>query len=468
MTEISKILKLDGKKKTKQARFSEDFSYIIDSDGESVDFDDPRVIYVIPEPRDPYGRLITMAVYETYNRNIRMSKETDADILQYGKRICSGRECLASVGIAGAVLKDIVENREEDEITIYRTSIEQHGPCQNGAWPILWETFEKRLNLKNAIFYASPNYRNKYLGLSTDLFAWENIYFQIGHYLSEAKNSLQCLASNKSMALQIFEDTTMNFVTSLREDRKKIRTGLVKWAKEIRKIPLKADIEEIPKVLIFGGLNLLFDHYPVEQFFLDSGIIPKVADLADTTIFILGEIILRFGFKRGYSHPREQFDESLINYESLDEKGRREADKAIRNRKKMEFFHSQCKTFRRIIGKSGLLIDKDCEVIDLLEKGDEFITTNSCTETPLITGRYIHSLECGVYDGLVNLGTFNCQPAMNSQAIIRPLANKNDIPYAAIDCEGPWISTNQRRLLETIAIQAKRVRENKNKLKAED
>jgi hypothetical protein len=88
MTEISKILKLDGKKKTKQARFSEDFSYIIDSDGESVDFDDPRVIYVIPEPRDPYGRLITMAVYETYNRNIRMSKETDADILQYGKRIC--------------------------------------------------------------------------------------------------------------------------------------------------------------------------------------------------------------------------------------------------------------------------------------------------------------------------------------------------------------------------------------------
>ena len=51
---------------------------------------------------------------------------------------------------------------------------------------------------------------------------------------------------------------------------------------------------------------------------------------------------------------------------------------------------------------------------------------------------------------------------MNSQAIIRPLANKNDIPYAAIDCEGPWISTNQRRLLETIAIQAKRVRKKKN------
>ena len=60
------------------------------------------------------------------------------------------------------------------------------------------------------------------------------------------------------------------------------------------------------------------------------------------------------------------------------------------------------------------------------------------------------------------MGTFTCQPAMNSQAIIRPLANKCDIPYAAIDCEGPWISTNQRRLLETIAIQANRVRREKN------
>ena len=48
------------------------------------------------------------------------------------------------------------------------------------------------------------------------------------------------------------------------------------------------------------------------------------------------------------------------------------------------------------------------------------------------------------------------------------MQSKNDIPYAAIDCEGPWISTNQRRLLETISIQAKRVREKKNKLKKEN
>jgi hypothetical protein len=52
---------------------------------------------------------------------------------------------------------------------------------------------------------------------------------------------------------------------------------------------------------------------------------------------------------------------------------------------------------------------------------------------------------------------------MNSQAIIRPLSNAGDVPYAAIDVEGPWITTNHRRLLETIAVQARRIREEKNR-----
>ena len=84
------------------------------------------------------------------------------------------------------------------------------------------------------------------------------------------------------------------------------------------------------------------------------------------------------------------------------------------------------------------------------------------TETPQIVGRFLYSVEEQIFDGLINLGTFNCQPAMNSQAIIRPLANKSEVPYAAIDCEGPWISSNQKRLLETIAVQAKRLRKKKN------
>ncbi|MFX0040888.1 MAG: hypothetical protein ACFFCY_17830 [Promethearchaeota archaeon] len=463
----SKDLGIYTQNKVKSARFSENYKYIIDSDGQKIELDDPRIVYVDPEPRNPYGRRLVINLFKKYNRNIRISSETDASILQYAKQLCSGRECLASVGIAGAVLKDINEYRDENEITIYRTPIDQHGPCQNGAWPVLWDTFVKRINLKNVIFCAFPKYSNNYLGLNRDLLAWENIYFVIGQYIIEARNALQCVARRKNIALILFEDITSEFITNLKEGKKTLNIGLMQWAREIARIPIKAKIEETPKVLIFGGLNLMFDHYPIEEFFLEKGIIPKVVDIVESMSLILAESTIRYGFKKGFVIPKEQFSKDLFDFPDMDNNDRREIIRAKRNREALQFLDSQCKTIRRLMGKSGLLFDSFIEFINLLEEGSKYVSSNSLSETPVITGRFLHSVKEGIYDGLINLGTFNCQPAMNSQAIIRPLANKSDIPYAAIDCEGPWISTNQRRLLETIAIQAKRVRKKKNGLRVE-
>ena len=114
------------------------------------------------------------------------------------------------------------------------------------------------------------------------------------------------------------------------------------------------------------------------------------------------------------------------------------------------------------MAKSGLLFDHHLPFAEIMEAGHQYISYNGFTETPVTTGRYVSSLKDGLYDGYVNLGSFNCQPAMNSQAIIRPIANAGDTPYVALDCEGPWISANQRRRLETVAVQAKRVRKIKS------
>lgn len=466
MTEIERLKNSKAYKinKVKQARFSENHKYIIDSDGKKIEFNDPRIVYVDPEPRNPYGRRLVIELFKKYNRNIRISKETDASILQYAKNICSGRECLASVAIAGAVLKDINEYRDENEITIYRTPIDNHGPCQNGAWPVLWETFAKRLNMKNVMFYTFPKYTNNYLGLNRDLLAWENINFIIGQYIIEARNALQCVAGKKDVALDKFEDLTSEFIDNVKEGKKTLNTGLIRWAREVAKIPLRAKVEETPKVLIFGGLNLMFDHYPIEEFFLERGIITKVVDIVESMSLILAESIIRYGFKKGFITPKEQFNEKLIESIDSDENDRKEALRAKRNKSALNFLNSQCKILKKIMRKSGLMFDPFIDFIDLFEEGNKYVSSNSLSETPIITGRFLHSIKEGIYDGLINLGTFNCQPAMNSQAIICPLANKCDIPYAAIDCEGPWISTNQRRLLETIAIQAKRVRNKKNEL----
>jgi len=464
MTEVEPKKELEKltDRKNRQIRFSKKFDYIIDGDNQRVEFSDPRIVFVNPEPRNDYGRLLVVDLYKKHNRNIRISKETDKKILQYGKKICSGRECLASVAIAGAVLKDIEEYRNENEITIYRTPIDNNGPCQNGAWPVLWDTFSKRLDIKNAIFCAFPKYTNNYLGLNRDLLAWENLNFILGQYFIEARNALQCVAEEKVIALEKFEDLTNVFIDCIRDGKKTLNTGLLRWAKEVKKIPLKASIEETPKVLIIGGLNLMFDHYPIEDFFLEKGIIVKVVDIVETMSMILAESIIRFGFKKGFITPKEQFNEQLLGVSELEGDEQKEFQRSKRSKNALNFLNSQCKIFRRFIGKSGLLFDPFVDFVDLFEEGNKYVSSNSISETPIIVGRFLHSIKDGIYDGIVNLGTFNCQPAMNSQAIIRPLANKSDIPYAAIDCEGPWISTNQRRLLETIAVQAKRICEKKN------
>jgi len=86
-----------------QARFFND--YILDSDGHKVDLNDPRVVYVLPEARNSYGRRLVKDLYASHNKNVRISEETDAATLNYGKKICSGRECLPCVAITGAVFK---------------------------------------------------------------------------------------------------------------------------------------------------------------------------------------------------------------------------------------------------------------------------------------------------------------------------------------------------------------------------
>ncbi len=453
---------IENKKDFQECRFSEDFEYIIDSNGNCVFLDDPRIVYVFPEDRGTYGCRLVSNLYEKINRNIRFAPKTDLSIIQYGRKACSGRECLPGVSIAGAIMKDINENRSKDEITIYKAPIDQHGPCQNGGWPNMWKAITNRLRIKNTMFYISPNKQNNYLGLPFDLLTQENIHFLVGKYLKEARNSLYCIAEDKASAMDLFEQSTDNFINSMKEEKHGLRMGLLKWAKEIRKIPRKTTIGKAPKVLVIGGLNLLFIHRPVEEFFLSKGIVPKIVDFTESLLLFISEPTIRFGYKKGILNPKQQFTESYYEELKISEDELKEFQKAKRTILTIQLIETQINSLRKAMKRANLLFDTNTEYKDVLALGHQYFTLNCVTETTSIVGRYLDAIKSDVYDAVINLGTFNCQPAMNSQAIIRPIANRSDVPYAAVDCEGPWITSNQGRLLETIAIQARRLRNEKN------
>jgi predicted CoA-substrate-specific enzyme activase len=443
-----------GQQVVRQARLSDEQDYIIDSDGQRVDYDDPRIVHIMTVDVSPIAKRLARKVYEISGRKFRVADQTGPEIMQHARKMCSGRECVPMTAMAGVALKDIQNGRDDDEISIYFT-LNQEGPCQNGAWPLIWETFGKRLNARNVIFGIWSGEKNNYLGLSNMHNIAINGAIILGDLFEEARNTLACLARDKESAMETFEAELDNFINGFTVDQAELEKALEKWAEAVAKIPLAAAVEETPRVLIIGGLNLLFVHYPVTEFFLEHGVLPKVVPFSEGLSWLTSEDVVRYGFEKGLVDAKEAFEHSPHGADQEDAVGAREA------RFRLHFVDMIENQLGGIIAKSGLTFATHESYVDVVEAGSSHASHIGFNETTVTTGRYKISADDDAYDGIINLGSFNCAPAMNSQAVIRPLANRSDMPYAAIDCEGPWLSTNQRRLLETVAVQAKRLRKEK-------
>ncbi len=247
----------------RQARLSRDLDFIVDCKGERVEYDDPRVVHVWTTPHSPHALRMIEKVYKSRGPRFRSVGRTRPETMQHARKLCSGRECVPMTATAGATLEDMHTRRKDDEITIYFT-LDQEGPCQNGAWPLVWETFGKRLDLGNVICGVWPYAQNNYLGLGNEYNLLVSGCLFLGDFFDEARNTLVCLAQDKEMALKAFDAAFERFLGRFGEEGDKgIDPGLAEWAEEMSGISLRATPVETPKVLIIGGLNLLCVHDPV-------------------------------------------------------------------------------------------------------------------------------------------------------------------------------------------------------------
>jgi predicted CoA-substrate-specific enzyme activase len=445
-----------GRTGVRQARLSENLDCILDSDGRRVEYDDPRVVDAWTTVHSPFALRMITGMYERKGRRIRTVGRPRPQTMQAARRLCSGRECVPMTAMVGATLEDVSLRRGHDEITIY-LGLDQEGPCQNGAWPLVWDTFGRRLQLRNVIFGVRPKAENHYLGLGNDYNLAISRCLILGDLFEEAKNTVACLAEDKAAALATFNAAFERFAQRFGDEGENaVEPALQEWAESVARIPLTATPETIPKVLIIGGLNLLFVHHPVTEYFIEQKILPKLVPYSESLCWLASETVVRQGFRHGLITPKAQFSQTLPSA------SREEAIHVRQSKFGINRVESLDRQFRSVMERSGMMFDVPVPYLDVAEEGHRYASHIGFTETTVTTGRYVCSAKTGLYDGMVNLGSFNCQPAMNSQAIIRPLASVGNVPYVALDCEGPWLSANQLRLLEALAMQAKRVRQGKN------
>jgi len=138
--------------------------------------------------------------------------------------------------MAGAIVKDILHYRKEDEITVY-LSPDNYSDCQHGAWPVIFDAFAERLDTRNTVFGIWPNQLNSFLGMGNDYKQNLGICFLLGDLFTEAEYTLRCLAQDKIAAMDIFEAEFERFLKSLAQGGKAIKHSLSEWAIKMAEIP---------------------------------------------------------------------------------------------------------------------------------------------------------------------------------------------------------------------------------------
>jgi predicted nucleotide-binding protein (sugar kinase/HSP70/actin superfamily) len=443
------------------AQMSQDHRSVLDRTGQRYPQTHPRVVHVLPYHMSDFMSAMFARVYARRGMAFRSGGRLTPELLQEARKLCSGRECLAFTAIAGGTHRDITRHRARDEISIY-WGLEQEGPCQCGAWPLVWQVFARRLGLENAIFPGHATLRNNFFGHGP-LFGAELISaMAAAEVLDEAQNSLRCIAKDSASALAAFDEEARAVVESAGRGILGVIRALRRWSRNVAKIPRRCSVREVPKVLIFGGGVLGMIQQPIVEFLTERGIAAKVADSSEFILLVESEFIMRFGFVSGRHDPATQFSwPSLLSAALRETTSRDNASKARQALTSMTIVEAGgalVALYKAIARASGLNHDGHFRLQDVIEAGNRHIPFNTFCEAITPVGKFELTAAQGHYDGFVHVATFNCQPSLDAQGVIRKLANERNVGLAALDVERPGLTPSNVRLLENVVVQAKRRR----------
>jgi predicted nucleotide-binding protein (sugar kinase/HSP70/actin superfamily) len=428
---------------------------IVTATGRRLALNDPQVVHVSLADGPQLVSNILAGFYASIGWKWVFSPNTNAEALQYARRVCSGRECLPFLSMAGKAVK-YLETRPPGEVTVFHL-LDQGGPCQNGAWhdtaPIIFE----RLGATDAVV-AWPTARNNYLGMGDRFGAMKVAAYVLSDVMAEVRSTLRCLAKDRGESLARLDEVESRLTATSQGGLVATERELRRAVKRLASEPLRGSIEDCPRVLLLGGVNRIFVDGPVKDFFEERGILAKTTDMSEFNCFLQAEDIVRLGFSHGYLTPKDQCSMPALFSELLSDHDTTAAMRALSARVRISFIEMLEQRCRRIAGESGLLFSPYVPFSDIEREGHKRISLNGYTEAPITVGRYAVLLTSGAFDGYINIGAFNCAPASTASAVIHALSLHTDTPYAAIESDGDSITASQLRQLEIVAVQCRRRR----------
>lgn len=450
------------------ASLTPDGRAILDSAGRRVCFDDPRIVHVWPFPMGPTLGPLMRCLYERVGLRMRGYQSLDLAVLQEGRNICSGRECLPVNAIAGLTHRDLTQVRQPGELTLYYWP-DQAGPCQNGAWPVVIDTFVARQQIRDAVFMIWLSPRNDFFGQGRAFGQEYLTVITLANLLDEVESALRATALDPEQALASMQQGFRDLLAAACRDQAPLHTLLGPLVRCLQGIPRRCPVAAVPKILLFGGLNLIFVQAPIRRLLEEQGVAVRWLGIAEGMAWVASEAMVRHGVLQGKLRAdqqlaapahlltlgRDRLRRLLAPRRRLDER-QRSALRAARAWLGVHAFDETERRLRRLLAPTGLVFDRASPFADIAAAGDQVVCNNTFTETTITVGRYRCAAASGVFDGLLDVGSFNCQPAQNSIAAIRAIADQSEVPFAAIDCDGSEPNSSQIRVLENLVVQARR------------
>jgi predicted nucleotide-binding protein (sugar kinase/HSP70/actin superfamily) len=432
----------------------EGFGFVVDSDGNELRLDDPRVAHVWTINYYRHASSLLSQVYKRRGWRLRCVPEPSNTLLREAKRVCSGKECPALNPVMGGVLHDLEHDRRDDEVTLYY-GMDCVGPCPAGAWPLTCDAFVRKLGLRNVVFPGHPAVHNNYFGQGI-LFAWELFSaFAIADILAEAELALRCTARDQRSALATFEEAAARLAERAERGLVAFEGALRQWARTMSKVPLRTSVRTLPTVRMIGGGNGFFFHQVFMDYFAEQGVLVRLNPMTDFILHVDSDLPRLVAFEASQGAEKQfAVGSRAMSALTLGESGwarRRALIHAIN----VKTGAISIGRFRKIASASRLLYGNDVTFARSAMAGDGTFPDQLMLEATGNVGLLSLSIDAGVYDGGFHSNSFHCFHGAIGQALSKELATRKSFPFVALELDEVSLTAQNSLLLETLCAKAR-------------
>ncbi|MBD3193036.1 MAG: hypothetical protein GF308_20535 [Candidatus Heimdallarchaeota archaeon] len=436
---------------------------VFSSKGKKLSIKDPRVKLYLP-PFSKYHTDIGAKTLELFGYHTGESSDIILDYPVKGLRYSSGKECVPLPIILGH-LATVVENRKPGELLGYYM-IRGGAPCAVYSYFHYLEQFIEDNKLED-VFIFRFDYLTQYLGMKIqDIIRYGPKIVVLGDIMNEIESALAVIGKEGSVEqLKQYWDEFINNV----QEKKDFNEEMEKLITKISAIPRTKSPKKLPKVLVSGDFFVRFSPFFIKELrkiYGKKGILVKSTDLFELVLY---SIHYQGGFYVSRRWKMDPDDPATIMRASATP-WKAESRALLLGKLALRVMHGIERNLRKRFEETGLLYAEPNNLRKLFKYATPWINKEIFGEAIPTIGKGMETLEEGNYDTLILTGPINCLPYKISQAILKPIYLKNNMPFLVFDVDISTITPNMKRLIHANIEQIKRKQKEKEeaeKAKAE-